>query len=358
MTQILIDGRLLSDNPTGISRYTQEIIKALLERYGQLNITVLVSENLTYKPDCPVITTKLKPYNPLHFILFPFFINRLEFSIYYSTFYSGLYFLKAGRKQILTVHDLMYLRIEKYFSNSALWNWLSKALMNAIVRLSLRASDLVISVSQTTQNDVKEFFHQDSVVIGEGVNQLEERPDEADQALKKWNLEKEKFFLYVGNYRKQKNSDFLLEAFVRSNSPHQLVMVGASEKIKSQKPNIIFTGVLKDHEIQTLYKNCLTFVLPSLYEGFGLSILEAYTAGARVFTSNRGALKEFGDLRIKYFSPDNLDELVQLLQDAENSPRQNNSDIVHVQQKYSWKKQTDQLLESINLLKEVTSGRT
>ena len=351
MTQILIDGRLLSDNPTGISRYTREIIKALSVGYGQANIAVLVCENLKSRPDCKVITTKLKPYNPLHFLLFPFFINRLKFSTYYSTFYSGLYFLKAKRKQILTVHDLMYLRIEKYFSNSALWNWLSNAIVNGIVGLSLRASDLVVSVSQTTQKDVKEFFHQDSVVIGEGVNQLEEKPEEADLTLKSWNLEKEKFFLYVGNFRKQKNTDFLLEAFIRSNSIHQLVMVGAREKSQPQKPNIIFTGVLKDHEIQTLYKNCLAFVLPSLYEGFGLSILEAYTAGARVFTSNRGALMEFSDLRIKYFSPDNPNELVLLLQDAENINRQNSSEIRQVQQKYSWKRQTDQLLESINSLK-------
>lgn len=350
MTQILIDGRLLSDNPTGISRYTREIIKALSERYGQPNIAVLVSENLKSRPDCQVITTKLKPYNPLHFFLFPFFINRLDFSTYYSTFYSGLYFLKAKRKQILTVHDLMYLRIEKYFSNSAQWNWLSKALMNAIVRLSLRASDLVVSVSETTQKDIKEFFNQDSVVIGEGVNQLEEKPEEADQTLKTWNLEKEKFFLYVGNFRKQKNTEFLLEAFIRSKSKHQLVMVGAREKPQPPQPNIIFTGILQDHEIQTLYKNCLAFVLPSLYEGFGLSILEAYIAGARVFTSNRGALKEFRDLKINYFSPDHLNELVLLLQDAVNIPRQNNSDILQVQQKYSWKRQTDQLLESINSL--------
>jgi len=350
MTRILIDGRLLTDNPTGISRYTREIIQALSEKYGQYHITVLVSKNLSFKPDCHVIETKLKPYNPLHFFLFPFFINRVEFSIYYSTFYSGLYFLKAGRKQILTVHDLMYLRIEKYFSDSVLWNWLSKVLMDAIVRLSLRASDLVVSVSQTTQKDVKEFFHQDSVVIGEGVNQLEEKPTEAAQTLKRWNLEKEKFFLYVGNFRKQKNTDFLLEAFVRSNSPHHLVMVGAWEKLQPQQPNIIFTGVLQDHEIQALYKNCLAFVLPSLYEGFGLSILEAYTAGARVFTSNRGALKEFSDLKIKYFSPNNLNELIILLQDAENITKQNKNDIGHVRQTYSWKRQTDQLLESISSL--------
>ncbi|MEI7423464.1 MAG: glycosyltransferase family 1 protein [Prolixibacteraceae bacterium] len=358
MTRILIDGRLLTDNPTGISRYTREIIQALSEKYGKDNITVLVSKNLRFKPDGHIVETKLKPYNPLHFFLFPFFINRLEFETYYSTFYSGLYFLRAKRKQILTVHDLMYLRIEKYFSNSAPWNWLSTAMMNGIVRLSLRASDLVISVSETTQKDLEEIFHQDSVVIGEGINQLEERPATAEPLMKRLQLEKEKYFLYVGNFRKQKNTGFLVEAFLKSNSPHKLVMVGEKMKPQRDRPNIIYTGILPDHEIQALYQNALAFVLPSLYEGFGLPILEAYAAGTRVFSSNRGALKEFRDLKISYFSPVDPNELVYLLQNAANIPRQTASDIDLTRDKYSWKKQTNKLLDSIESLRSTFPTNT
>jgi|GEM_PF-787241 len=351
MTQILIDGRRLSDHPTGISRYTREIIQALSEKYGRASISVLVNENLRTKPDCKIVETKLKPFNPLHFLLLPFLINRLEFSIYYSTFYSGLYYLTGKRKQIFTVHDLMYLRMENYFSNFSIRNWLSKFLMNGIVRLSLRASDLVISVSQTTKNDLLEFFGRESIVIGEGVNQLEENPAAAEPLLKRLHIEKEKYFLYVGNFRKQKNTGFLVEAFLKSNSLHKLVMVGNRENLPNEQANVVFPGILPDHEIQALYQNALAFVLPSLYEGFGLPILEAYAAGTRVFSSNRGALSEFRDLKISYFSPNNLDELVSLLQNAGNIPKQNESDIDLVKAKYSWKKQTNKILDSIETLK-------
>lgn len=350
MTKILIDGRRLSDNPTGLSRYTREIIEALSAEYGKENISVLVNEDLRNKPDCQVITTKLKPFNPLHFLRLPFRLNRLDFTLYYATFYSGLYYFKGKRKQIFTVHDLMYLRIENYFSNNNIRNWFSKFLMNSIVRLSLRASSLVISVSETTRNDLKEFFGQESTVIGEGVNQLEENPTNKGSLLNKLQLEKEKYFLYVGNFRKQKNTGFLVEAFLKSNSTDKLVMVGNSEQPSNRHNNIVFTGILPDSEIQTLYQNALAFVLPSLYEGFGLPILEAYAAGTRVFSSYRGALKEFKEMKISYFSIENTDELVALLQNAGNIPKQTESDIDLVKEKYSWKKQTNKIVDSIRLL--------
>jgi glycosyltransferase involved in cell wall biosynthesis len=350
MNRILIDGRLLSDKPTGISRYTNEIIQALTEHFGHEKIYVLVDSEYANISNYQVIRTRLKPYNPIHYLLFSFFVYRQNFSIYYSTFYSGLFFKVKGRKQVITVHDLMYLRIKNYFSPSAFINKLYRNLFNFIVKSSLRSSNLIISVSKTTQNDLLNYFNTDSTVIGEGVNYLDDKLSPTSGILDQLKIKKDNYFLYVGNFRKQKNIPFLVDAFILSNTPYQLVLVGSGNFSQNNNTSIIFAGVLEDHEIQILYKNCLAFVLPSLYEGFGMPILEAYTAGARVISSNQGALAEFQHLGITYFSPFNLSELVFLLQNIRDLPKPTKIEIDQVRKIYSWKSQTDQIIECIESL--------
>lgn len=350
MEKILVDGRLLSNKPTGISRYASEVIHALIEYFGHENIYVIVDDKYLNIHNYNTIITSLRQYNPIHYVFFPFFVNKQEFSIYYSTFYSGIYFKKRKRKQILTVHDLMYHRIQNYFSSSAIRNTIYKIVFAFIVKSSLRSSNLVISVSETTKKDLLKYYKTDSVVIGEGVNYLDEKTISKADTFERFEIKKGKYFLYVGNFRKQKNISFLIEAFIRSETPHQLVLAGANNPAPFENKSIILTGVLEDNEIRSLYENCLAFVMPSLYEGFGLTILEAYSAGARVLASNQGALSEFRDLSIHYFSPFNINELVLLLQNIENLSKPTEIEIDMMRKRYSWKNQTDRIIHSIETL--------
>jgi glycosyltransferase involved in cell wall biosynthesis len=244
----------------------------------------------------------------------------------------------------------MYLRIKNYFSPSAFRNKLFKNLLNFIVKSSLHSSNLIISVSKSTQSDLLNYFKTDSTVIGEGVNYLGDRLSTTSGVLDQLKIKKNNYFLYVGNFRKQKNIPFLIDAFILSNTPYQLVLVGSGNFLQNENKSIIFAGVLEDHEIQILYKNCLAFVMPSFYEGFGMPILEAYTTGARVISSNQGALAEFQHLGITYFSPFNLSELVFLLQNIGDLPKPTKIEIDQVRKKYSWKNQTDQIIGCIESL--------
>lgn len=350
MNRILIDGRLLSNKPTGISRYTNEIIHALAEHFGHEKIYVLVNSEYANVSNYQIIRTQLKPYNPIHYLLFSFFVYRQNFSIYYSTFYSGLFFKVKGRKQVITVHDLIYLKIKNYFSPSAFINKLYRNLFSFIVKSSLHSSNLIISVSKSTQSDLLNYFNTDSTVIGEGVNYLDDRLSPTSGILDQLKIKKDNYFLYVGNFRKQKNIPFLIDAFILGNTPYQLVLVGSGNFLQNENKSIIFAGVLEDHEIQILYKNCLAFVMPSFYEGFGMPILEAYTAGARVISSNQGALAEFQHLGITYFSPFNLSELVFLLQNIGNLPKPTENEIDLARKKYSWESQTNQIIDHIESL--------
>ena len=350
MSKILIDGRLLSNHPTGISKYTKEVINSFVEYFGRENIYVLVNDKYEKKTDFQTIITKLSPYNPLHYLFFTFFIYKQDFSIYYSTFYSGIFFTGKGKKQIITVHDLMYLRIQNYFSNSNVKNTIYKTIFNLMVKSSLRASNLTISVSETTRSDLKKYFKTDSIVIGEGVNNPEGKPNLEENIFEKLHIEKEKYFLYVGNFRKQKNTDFLIDAFIKSKTSFQLLMVGNSEFMENENKNIIFAGILNDQQVHLLYSNCLAFVMPSLYEGFGLPILEAYCAGARVLSSNQGALAEFRNLNIRYFNPTLPNELIYQLNNIGNLPRPTEFEIELVRKSYSWRNQTYKIISFVESL--------
>jgi glycosyltransferase involved in cell wall biosynthesis len=349
--KIVIDGRLLSDHPTGISRYSHQLIQAFIKKFGNEKVYVIVNQEYSCLEDYNFIICRFKPYNPIHFIFFSYFVNKLHCTLYYSPFYSGIYYKSKTRKQAVTIHDLMYLKIDRYFSEASVINGISKFIFSLLVRFTLKSTDLVISVSETTRKDLLENFRINSVVVGEGVNQLIRNPKTVTPG-KMASLLEVPYFLYIGNFRKQKNVDFLLKAYYDSQSDYRLVLVGDHQnKIVAADPHkVIFTGPLSDQEIQNLYEKCVAFVMPSLYEGFGLPILEAYCAGARVLASNQGALKEFDKLNIHYFSPCNLNELSSLLRNADQLAKPTEQQIKYARESYSWQSQTNKLVTNVEKL--------
>jgi len=82
--------------------------------------------------------------------------------------------------------------------------------------------------------------------------------------------------------------------------------------------NIINIASVLDKELEVLYDNCKAFVFPSLYEGFGLPIIEAISRGCIVLSSNAGSLAEFEFKSVNYFNPKNLQQLVTLIDNIDS----------------------------------------
>ena len=124
--------------------------------------------------------------------------------------------------------------------------------------------------------------------------------------------------MYVGNLKPHKNLERLLEAYSKINSLQEtcLLLVGKAfdnynvleEKEKNLKiqKNVIHTGIVTQNELIDLYNLADLFVFPSLYEGFGLPVLEALACGTPVVCSNSSSLPEVGGNNVTYFNP--LDE--------------------------------------------------
>jgi glycosyltransferase involved in cell wall biosynthesis len=262
-----------------------------------------------------VCVVKYKPFNILDFVGFYFYIKRRTWQIFHSTSYSGLLLKIPGRITIITVHDLTYKLIKNYFSESRFLNELAKVVFDFIVDNSIKNANVIIAVSKTTSQDVMRIYRRVSLIVPEGINLLPQTTI-ALSDFKRLGLERKRYFLYVGNLRKNKNIPFMINCFIKSNSPHKLVIAGSNSQVDIDKnpkaSNVQFIGYVTDEELKELYQNCIAFVFPSTYEGFGLPVLEALNNGAAVLCSNGGALREFSSTIVNFFDPHNPDSLIKL----------------------------------------------
>lgn len=310
--KILIDARSITTKSSGIGRYTIELIKGYVLKYGHENVVVILN---SYIKDFPYnfITWKYNRHTIWGTILFSFFLLRKEYDIYHSSDLIGCFWYKKNKKHIITVHDLMFITISNFFGKTTLRTRLRIIKNKILFFLILKNADLIISVSKTTKNDVQTIYNLDSIIVREGVNNIPKN----DLVKPKITLEKETFFLYVGLGSPHKNIDFMIDSFLKSKSNKKLVICGKGHNL-IESDRIIYLGYVDDSILHYLYSNCCAFIFPSLYEGFGLPILEALSYNCKVLSSNGGALKEFSNQVITFFDPLNTSELIMLIENVDN----------------------------------------
>jgi glycosyltransferase involved in cell wall biosynthesis len=300
-----IDCRLINKTQnTGISRYTEFLINYYIDRYGDENI-FLISNDKSFKySNCSIIYTKLKPFNILHFLQFSTFVKKLNLNLLHVPFYSALFVKNLNLKVIVTVHDLMYKFVENFFGNNKILNNLKIKYFDFIVTKSLLSADTIVSVSDTTKNDVHRIFGLKSIRVAE-YSEIQGNKDFS--ILEKFNLNHKSFYFYCGNNRSHKNIDFICEVFKNNADLPPLVLAG---KGHHDNKNIITTGIVSEEELKALYESAIAFVFPSKYEGFGLPILESLRLNTIVIASKIPAFLEFNSPNILYFDLDSKDEFI------------------------------------------------
>ncbi|UOG92018.1 MAG: glycosyltransferase family 4 protein [Candidatus Thiothrix sulfatifontis] len=341
--KIILDGRLISDKKTGISRYSEEILKIYMDLFGSENILLITTPHLKkHFTEIKTYKTDLKPFNLLHFFIFHRFLKKIDADIYHSPFYSNSFFKDRQKIYITTVHDLMYRIVNGFFGGFYVINRLAVIYYNLIVKTSLKNSNHIFSISEATNQDVKNIFGLNSTTIVEGVNLLETN-NLNNVDFYNLNLRKKDFFLYTGNNRPHKNLTFLINCYIKSNSTKKLVLVGHKGENKAiGKKKIIYTGYINDASLKSLYENASAFVFPSLYEGFGLPVLESINSNTIVFSSDAGSLAEFGEFNIYYFSPYKEESLINLL-DAVDSYQFNEESKKIIITRFNWNETKKQL---------------
>jgi glycosyltransferase involved in cell wall biosynthesis len=206
--------------------------------------------------------------------------------------------VRTAGPSVVTVHGVASRWIDVARSRRQEWVWRER------VRRAIASTDALITVSQSAADDVAEVFSVDRdliTVIPHGMDTTAFAvPSSVSAELAA--VLPQRFALYVGNIEPRKNLRALVQAFstpevVALGMP--LVLAGkpawnfaeAMREIEAA-PNVLHVGFVSDSDRLALMQSCALFVFPSLYEGFGLPVLEALAAGAPTVASRRGSLAE------------------------------------------------------------------
>ncbi|MEO0117361.1 MAG: glycosyltransferase family 1 protein [candidate division WOR-3 bacterium] len=262
-------------------------------------------------------------------------------------------------KKVLVVHDLIFVLYPETMANY------NRFVHKLFFAKSIRASDAIIAVSQATKMDIVRHFQVESkkiFVIHEGVKEIFFSP-EKEKILNlrhRYGLLKP-YILNVGTLEPKKNHIILLKAFKKLKVDWDLVIIGKKgwksesffSTLKELKlsERVKILGYLPAEDLPLFYAGAEIFVFPSLYEGFGLPVLEAMACGTPVICSNVSSLPEIGGDAVLYFNPHSVEELVsqieRLIGDSELREKLKERGIERAK-KFSWQKTAE---ETIKVLK-------
>ncbi len=335
----------------GIAHYSYYLVKNILDidyenkyflffSFGQSVPKEFIQKNteIIYFPK------KSIPFLSSHYI-FAKFIDRQKLDLFHSLSGNLPIFLKTP--SIITVSDLAMYVNPRWFKpkNDFFWR-------KVVIPWSIKKAKKIIAISENTKKDIMRFFHiQENVieVIYLGVESKNYSENELQKELKDCKLEGRKYFLFIGTLEPRKNIVRIIQAFeelvlgkslASSPSPIRgegvpkafgtgegkdnkeeffLVLAGGLgwkyEEIlqhiekSGASSNIIRTGYISQRKRAALFQHALCFVWPSLYEGFGLPVLEAMNFGVPVITANNSSLPEVGGDAVIYVHAENVNEI-------------------------------------------------
>lgn len=321
--RIAIDARLIAQ--TGVGRYIRNLIRELSINDTHNEYVVFVRKADAHFIELPNTRwKKIIADVPWHSIaeqfVMPFMYLAARVDIVHVPYFTAPV-LYPG-KFILTIHDLTILHLSTGRATTLpYWFYkLRRAGYAIILHLGIRRASKILTVSETTREDIAHHFPSSLtkiVVAYEGVDTTLAGSD-TEKSLPV----RSPYFLYVGNAYPHKNLELLVDAyadFIKKNTGTvKLVMAGKDDYFytrlrtyvtsKGLSDSVVFTGHIQDTELSSLYRFALALVFPSLSEGFGLPALEALSFGCPILVSDIGVFREILPKGTVFLDPNNPDD--------------------------------------------------
>ncbi len=237
-------------------------------------------------------------------------ISENNFDIFHPTYYHPYFLKKLHKPFVLTVHDMIHELFPEYFT--------PKDPFTTYKRLLIEKATHFIAISQSTKDDLQKIYSIPDTkitVIHHGFT----APPFKVMSTNTYNVP-ENYILFVGDRSGYKNFFKFISAITPILGKYSEITVicsgGGPFNIVEQEfliRNKIHSRVkqinVSDEELGLLYKNALLFVYPSLYEGFGLPLLEAFYYNCPVVASNTSCFKEVGGDAVVYFDPLDINDI-------------------------------------------------
>jgi glycosyltransferase involved in cell wall biosynthesis len=325
---IFIDCRMLF--ASGIGRYTKEILKQIFYFQDDLQFTLagepfIISSYLEEYPDLKKAVKKIVNFNtPIYsaiehlygsLLLQKYIGNNL---VFHFPHYDVPWMLP--KNSVVTIHDLIHFRFPNYYNRTKV------KLAHFVLENALKKACKIIVISRSTANDLEKMFpfvelRGKTHLIYNGVSSFFEPQPAHKVGLFKKIKGLDNYLLFVGNRKPHKNLDRLLKAYKEVKKEFgdlQLVVAGkifgqedelTQLKKKTNLHDIVEIEEVTDQDLLYLYCGAKALVLPSLYEGFGLPLVEAMACGTPVVASNVASLPEVvGDAGV-YVNPYDVEDI-------------------------------------------------
>lgn len=317
---IYVNGSILDEKPAGLGVYTKNVVQNLAKldkdiiMFCPIEVEGVKTEIITEK----VKTIHKKKGGLMRFLwtqfVLPFKVSKRD-TLYHPFQYISFF---SRAKQIVTLHDLIpvhYPQVAKHQYYYYKW----------IMPILLKKAHKVICISQNTKEDIMKFYNLDESkieVIYNGFDkEIFNEKNNNLEVLKKYDIDYS-YMIMVGASYRHKNLETAIKAYNKAKDKLscKIIIIGKdSPYIKELKAltkelnledKVIFLGYVPDEDLPSLYASSKCFVYPTLYEGFGLPILEAMGCGTQVICSNNSSLPEVAQDAALLFNPKSEEEIL------------------------------------------------
>jgi len=366
---IAINARVLNERKGGPYRYTINILRELSKLDRTNTYYILLYDDYDFDFELPknykIIIKKIKSKVYFDYIYLPLFSKSHNIDVWF--FPKNTFSPLIKGKKVPVFHDIVYFEKDLNFREFKFFDNLHHSIM---IPINGKIADINIAVSEFTASRMKELLHipEDKIkIIKEGVE-------------KKFTVIKDKmrlehvkerlglslpFFFYSGSLSPRKNMLAVLHAFqkVQKEIPHVMYYTGGYSWLDNEvisyiennnlKSRVIKLGYVSDEDLVVLYNLADCYLYPSIYEGFGLPILEAQACGCPVITSNVSSCPEVAGEGALLVDPRNVDEISRAMLKIVKNENFRNSIVkrgLENVKKYSWHKCAKELLNTFEYI--------
>jgi glycosyltransferase involved in cell wall biosynthesis len=369
---------LLKDELEGCGYFIREMFDIIVKKHPEHKFYFLFdrpfAEEFVFAPNVTPVVVSPPARHPVLWrywfdLKVPLVLKKIKADVFVST--DGYCSLTSKIPQCMVVHDLGFLHMPEAYKNSHV------RFLKSNMPKYLKKANRIVTISGFSKNDILSHYKIKAEKIDVVYNGVKENfqpvSGEEKVAVKEKYTEGKEFFIYVGAIQPRKNLVNLLKAYSifkkRLHSGMKLVLAGRLAwkndeflqllKTYKYKDDVVLTGYLKEHELASLFATAYALVYPSLFEGFGVPVIEAMKMKVPVLTSEKTSMQEIAGEAALYFDPNDHEDIAEkmmLIYKDENLRKQLIEKSGPIVLKYNWESAAELFWESILKTADGASG--